>query len=400
MLKEEFEQLKKPKVFKIILDNLDISSHKLAFILNKLDGLPHRAIAEQVSCYKKSKTKLPSFINKTLLFDKIALEQASSQFTAQYKSSLISGNNLIDLTGGLGIDDIYFSSAFKNVTYCELKETTAELFRYNIKMLNISNIEVFNSDSISLLKEHKDNSLDWIYVDPARRDENRRSVDLNYCAPNVYDNIDLFFKKSENVMIKAAPAYDLAEAVRKFPNLSEIHVVSLDGECKEVLLILNKNIQHINPKIFAVALNSKNDDKFILSSDFITKREKSLSEVKSYFYEPDCSIIKSNLAPLLAKNFNLSLISKLTPYLTGSKIISKFPGRSFEVIETLNFNEKEIKKYFKTNDIKKANVARRDFKLTVDEIRKRFKLKDGGNIYLFFTSNLCRDNIIILTKKK
>ncbi len=399
MLIEEFEKLKQPENFKIILDNIHVPSHKLAFFLNKAKNIPHRAIAEQVSCYKKSKTKLPNFINKLLLFDKIALEQASSQFTAQYKSSLISGNNLIDLTGGLGVDDIYFSDTFNKVTYCELNKTTAELFNYNLSKLNISNIEVNNVESISFLGKHKDNSFNWIYVDPARRDKNRRSVDLAYCTPNVYDNINLFFKKSENVMIKVAPAYDLTEALRKFSNLSEIHVISVDGECKEVLLVLNKNQQSINPKIFAVGLYSKSRKKIILEDKLNSNRKQNLSEIKAYFYEPECSIIKSNLTPLLANNFEMSFINKLTPYLTSSELKPNFPGRSFTIIDTINYNEKEIKKYLKINGIGKANIARRNFKLSVDEIRKKLKLKDGGEIYLFFTSNLNRESIIIITKR-
>ncbi len=400
MLLKEFEQLKNPEIFKIIIDNLDVPSHKLSFLLNKFEGLPHRAIAEQVSCYQKANKKIPSFINKLLLFDKIALEQASSEYTAQYKSSLIAGNKLIDLTGGLGIDDVYFSNSFKHVTYCELNKITSKLFEYNITKLKISNITVCNSNSIQYLSEHAtNNSFDWIYIDPARRDENRRSVDLAYCAPNVYDNIDLFFKNSENIMIKVAPAYDLTEAVRRFPNLIEIHVVSLEGECKEVLLILNKKSKHINPKIVAVALNSKNKKTQTFTDRFNSDREQNISKIISYFYEPDCAIIKSNLTPLLANKLGFSFINKLTPYLTSSEIIHNFPGRSFTIIDSLSYNEKEIKKYIKINGIAKANIARRDFKLSVNEIRKKLKLKDGGDIYLFFTSNFNRENIMIVTKK-
>nr|MDA3859856.1 hypothetical protein [Melioribacteraceae bacterium] len=130
MLLEEFEKLQMPKIFSVVLENLDVSPHELSIKLSKESLLPHRAIAEQVNCHQKAKKKLPSFIKKQLIFDKIPLEQASSEFTAKYKASLISGNSLIDLTGGLGIDDLFFATSFNKVTYCELNKVTSEIFRY------------------------------------------------------------------------------------------------------------------------------------------------------------------------------------------------------------------------------------------------------------------------------
>lgn len=398
MLLEEFEQLKNPDIYEIILENREISASNLSLKLNKNKMLPHRAISEQVSCYQKSKKKLPSFLNKSLLFDKIALEQSSSEFTAKYKSTLISGNKLIDLTGGLGIDDIFFANSFNKITYCEVNNVLSKIFKHNLEVLELKNIEVINNDSIDILLTH-DNSFDWIYIDPARRDGNRRSVDLEYCAPNVYDNMELFFKKAQNVMIKVAPAFDLTEAIRRFGNLTEIHVISVDGECKEVLLLLKKEVKDIDPKIISVTLNSKNKNKFIISEQFSIKNEKAVSELKIYFYEPDCALIKSNLTPLLADNLGLSFINYNSPYLTNSQLLKDFPGRSFKIVSSINFNDKEIKKYLKQNKIFKANIARRNFRLSVDEIRNKLKLKDGGDVYLFFTSDLDGKNIMIVTKK-
>jgi THUMP domain-like len=399
MLLEEFEQIKTPEIYEIILKYRKILPTNLSLKLNKNKMLPHRAISEQVSCFQKSKRKLPSFVDKSLLFDKIALEQSSSEFTAKYKSSLISGNKLIDLTGGLGIDDIFFANSFNRITYCELNKVISQIFSYNLDVLRLKNIGIINNDSIEILRSQDDNSFDWIYIDPARRDENRRSVDLEYCAPNVYDNMELFFQKSRNVMIKVAPAFDLTEAIRRFENLAEIHVISVDGECKEVLLLLEKSANNLAPKVFSITLNSKNEQKFILNDRFSKIREKPISELNQYFYEPDCAVIKSKLTPLLAKNLGLSFINNGSPFLTSSKLVNDFPGRSFKVVTSMNFNEKEIKKYLKQNGILKANIARRDFRLSVVEIRKMLKLKDGGDIYLFFTSDLNRRNTMIVTKK-
>lgn len=399
MLIKELQQLENPDIIKIIHENIDKSPHELSLKLSNNKGIPHRAISEQVSCYQKAKIKLPSFIEKSILFEKNALEQSSSEFTAKYKSSLIFGDKLLDLTGGLGIDDVFFATSFNQITYCELNPVLTYLMGYNLKKQNISNININHTDSIELLKNSYDNSYDWIYVDPSRRDENRRSVDLEYCTPNVYENMELFFQKSKNVMIKAAPAYDLTEARRKFLNLSEIHVVSVDGECKEVLLILNNKMLPKNIKIFAVALNSKTENRFIICDDFTEKSIKNISEIKTFFYEPECSIIKSNLTPLIAKQLNMFFINNSSPFLTSSELIKEFPGRSFKIEKWIKYNETEIKKYLNKNGIIKANIARRDFRLSVDEIRKKIKLKDGGDVYLFFTSDIDKNGIMIVCEK-
>ena len=399
MLKEELEQLKNPEIFDVFLENRENPSKELSLKLRNKNNIPHRAISEQVACYQKAKIKLPHLIDKYLLYDKIALEQASSEATAIFKTSLIFGKKIIDLTGGLGIDDIFFSTNFLKVTYCEINEVLTEIFAHNLKQLQIKNIEIVNFDSIEYLKNKKDSSFDWIYIDPSRRDANRRSVDLKYCTPNVFKNMPLFFQKSKNVMIKVAPAYDITEAARKFPNLTEIFVISVDGECKEVLLILKKNVFNAKIKSFAILLNSKSEHKQIISHVLFEKEVNILSEIKSYFYEPDCSIIKSDLVHFLAKDLNLSFINNNSPFLTNSKLLSSFPGRRFKIITLLIYNEKEIKKYLKTNGILKANVARRGFRLSVEEIRRVFKLKDGGDFYLFFTSDLNKQAIMIVTTK-
>ena len=399
MFKEELEQLKNPEIFDVFLENRENPSKELSLKLRNKNNIPHRAISEQVACYQKAKIKLPHLIDKYLLYDKIALEQASSEATAIFKTSLIFGKKIIDLTGGLGIDDIFFSTNFLKVTYCEINEVLTEIFAHNLKQLQIKNIEIVNFDSIEYLKNKKDSSFDWIYIDPSRRDANRRSVDLKYCTPNVFKNMPLFFQKSKSVMIKVAPAYDITEAARKFPNLTEIFVISVDGECKEVLLILKKNVFNAKIKSFAILLNSKSEHKQIISHVLFEKEVNILSEIKSYFYEPDCSIIKSDLVHFLAKDLNLSFINNNSPFLTNSKLLSSFPGRRFKIITLLIYNEKEIKKYLKTNGILKANVARRGFRLSVEEIRRVFKLKDGGDFYLFFTSDLNKQAIMIVTTK-
>ena len=399
MLIQEFEKMKSKEILDIISKNNNTSPQEISLRLAKKKNLPHRAIAEQIECRIKAKKKLPHFSKKPLLYDKVALEQSSSEFTANYKSSIISGERLVDLTGGLGVDDFYFSNSFEEVYYCEKNEVVYNISKYNSSLLGVNNIKFNNCNSIDFLNEIEDGSIDWIYIDPSRRDENRRSVDLEFCNPNVYSNLELFLRKSQKIMLKVAPAFDIQEAVKKFANLFQIHIISVDGECKEVLLLLDEKFSNVIPKVYSISLNSKNQSVYKLSSPFRAKHEKSTYPLKGYFYEPDCAIIKSNLTEILTIKHNLYFINKLTPFLTSDDIIKDFPGRSFIILDSFIYNDKKTKDYLNQNKITKANISRRDFRLSVDEIRKKFKLKDGGSTYLFFTSDLNHRSLIIICKK-
>ena len=188
---------------------------------------------------KRPLKKLPKLSLSNLIYKKVSLEQASSELTANYKSTFIKGKRLIDLTGGLGIDSIYYSKVFDEVIYCELNKDLSEFSKSNFNELKINNISINNVDSINYLQTFNDKHFDWIYVDPARRDESKRSVDINYYSPNVIENFSLLKSKTKNLCIKVAPAFDITEAYKLFNELNDFQVVSVNNECKEVLLIFN-----------------------------------------------------------------------------------------------------------------------------------------------------------------
>lgn len=368
----------------------------LKYSFNK--NFPIKEIAEQIECRNKAEKKLPNLSKHKLLYKKIPLEQCSSELTANYKSQKIKGKRIIDLTGGLGIDSIFFSKNFNEVIYCELKEELAEIAEHNFKTLRIKNLVVKKGDGIKTLSEFNDDYFDWIFVDPSRRDKEKRSVDIKYYSPDVVSNMNLFLHKSKNICFKLAPAFDITEAERIFPNMNEFSVVSVKNECKEVLLFFNKENQK---KIkSAVILNEEKEPVFFESE--INKNyeiEFSLPGKDMFFYEPDAAIRKADLTKFIAKKYNLKFVNPISDYLISENDIQNFPGRKFKILFTDFYNEKNIKQYLSKEEITQANIARSNFPHKPEIIKEKLKLKDGGDYYLFFTKDK-NDKLIFINTIK
>ena len=393
----DIQLLVKDEVQLIIRNNENTPVDKLVLKLNG-SKLPVHLIADQIKCRKKALKKFPTYSTKKLIYESTAFEQSSSEATAILKSRLMNGKRLIDLTGGLGIDTVTLSNNFNHVVYSEMNPNLVELFRYNSALFETQNIEINYGDSIEYLKKYMDKIFDWIYLDPARRDAGRRSVDLEYCSPNVYEHLDLLKEKSDNICIKVSPAFDFTEAERKLPGLADYIVVSVNNECKEVLLLIKKKPQTLTKH--AVLLDEFGNilHEFSIPTDKTYERNIVAKPCK-YFYEPDTAIIKSGLTNYIADKYQLSAINQSADFLTSNSFINDFPGRTFEAIEVLDYKPNKLNKYFAEQGIYKANIAKREFPKSVDEIRKELKLKEGGDDYLFLTKDSGGRAIIILTTK-
>ncbi len=397
---KELQLIDNSEVRKIIRDNREEDPLKFALRFNRKKEFPVRAIAEQIKCYQKAKRKLPLLSESDFIFESVSLEQASSEATAKFKAGIINGKTLIDLTGGLGIDSIHFAGIFEKVAYCEENNLLYELFLRNLKVLGINNIEVFEGDGTEILKSFPDKYFNWIYVDPSRRDSNKRLVGIENCWPNVITNLDLYLQKSENVLIKASPALDYKKVKEQLPMLKRFIAVSVAGECKEILLITTAQEGFCDTSIDAAVLDDEGSLTFYLSKSDKDVIEKKISkEVRQYFYEPDAAIIKTRLSPKLAAQNELCFINHSIDYITADKYITAFPGRSFKVVFSSAYNKRKIKEYIKGKGIISANIARRDFPDSPEEIRSNLKLKDGGKDYLFFTKNSINNLIFIHCKK-
>ncbi len=388
MTSEEFDLIDNADVRKFICEHKDENPRSFALKFSGKKDYPFRAIAEQIKCYQKAKVKLPKLSNLDFIFESIALEQASSEAAAKYKTDLINGEKIIDLTGGLGIDSIHFADKFKKVIYCEKNDLLCNIFKRNIETLGLTNVEVTEGDGTEIIKDFPDKYFDWIYVDPSRRDLQKRLVGLENCVPNVISNIDLFFEKSKNILIKVSPAIDFSKVKEQLPALSRFIAVSVDGECKEILLVIAGR-ENLNKTLIEASILDEKGKSF----SHITKCEneligkKVLNEVKKYLYEPDAAIIKTVLSSKLAEQKALFFINSSVDYLTSEYLISDFPGRIFKVVFNSTYSKKNVKEYLKKNEISSANIARRDFPDSPEQIKENLKLKDGGRDYFFFTRN-------------
>jgi len=393
MTEQEFYQLQENGAQDLFKKHKLDDPKEFALKYSGKSDLPIRALSEQIKCYQKAKKKLPTLSKHSLLYESVAIEQCSGEAAAKYKSHLLSGNLMLDLTGGLGIDDIYFSQRFKRVIHCEKNDVLSKIAEYNFARLEIHNIETIATDSLKVLKDVE--RVDWIYIDPARRDERSRFVSLETCVPNVVELQETLLSKSDRVCIKVSPGVDFTAVKKQLNFLKEFIVISVNNECKEILLILEKGyVEQVEVK--AVMIDTRTEHIETLQKHEKTYYQKAPStKLHHFFYEPDVAIIKSKLSAKLAHILGIAFVNASVDYMTSDKRVENFPGRAFEIKEVIPYQRKTLKNFLKVNKIFKANVARRDFPDSPEYIRKIFKLKDGGKDYLFFTKNSFNDLICI-----
>ena len=349
--------------------------------------LPIQAMAEQLACQQKAIKKLPTLSKHNLLYTPLALEQSSGERTASYKASLMSGKKLIDLSGGLGVDSMALSKVFQEVVYCERDSLLCGVVEHNLKVSGITNVVVKNGESISMLAEYPDNFFDWIYVDPARREQGQRSIALEAASPDVVECHDLLLRHAQRVCIKASPALEISGVKKLLPSLHTIVVASVDRECKEILLLLERTYASDGPvQIKAVCLNADSEEITEVAGGSDVPKVVGKA-VKEYLYEPDPAIIKARLSAVLARDSGLQFVNKSVDYLTADRKIEAFPGRSFRVVECVPYKPKSFRAFLERHAIAGASIQRRDFPLSAEELRKKYRLLESERAFLFFTKN-------------
>lgn len=374
--------------------NLNKDINELALQKNPFPEFDWKWILNQIQAKKKANKKLPTwFKTDGIIFpSSLSIEQTSSEVLAQYKASLISGTSLIDLTGGFGIDDFYFSKTFQKVIHCEINEELSKIVSHNFKVLGAHNISTISGDSIEYL-ENSNEKFDWIYVDPARRDSSKSKVFLlKDCIPNVVDLQEFLLSKSDHILIKVAPLLDIQSILNELNQVKKIYIIALNNEVKELLIEIEKDF-NLDPTL--VAVNHLNDEtfsnhEFNLNDDDVA----SLSNPLTYLYEPFSSYLKTGLYNKLANQFQVKKLHKHSHLYTSEHLLD-FPGRVFKIEHTIPYNKKELKSF----ENQKWNITTRNFPLKVDEIRKKHKLKEGGEIYAFFTTDLDNNKIVIVCRK-
>ena len=384
------------KVQEFIDVNLRLDTNGLILKKSIFIEVSNKELAEQIIAKLKCKDKLPTWfgLESGLFPVKISIEQTSSEETAKYKASLISGKNIVDLTGGFGVDDFYFSRNFESIIHCELNPELSEITEHNFKELGVGNCTFFAGDGLVLL-QNSEEKFDWIYLDPSRRSDVKGKVFLlKDCLPNVPDNLELLFLKSNNVMMKTSPLVDISQGISELKGVKEIHVVAVKNEVKELLWILEKESSgDILIKTVNLIGEDKQEFEFALSSE--GNQDLKYSLPLNYLYEPNSAILKSGAFNQVSVQLELFKLNKHSHLYTSQDLIP-FPGRSFEIKEVIPFQKKVLKKRFGGS---KANITIRNFPKKVDELRKDLNIKDGGDVYLFFTTNRTGEKVCLVCGK-
>lgn len=361
----------------------------------------------QIAARQTARTKLPTWWEITGIRypSHLAMEQCSSEVTARYKATLIPeklrSGSFTDLSGGFGVDFACMASGFSQATYVERQEELCTLAMHNMPLLGLPKAQVVNTDSTKYLDEMIPQSV--IFIDPARRDlKGRKTVAISDCEPNIIRLHDLLTKKAERVIVKLSPMLDISQALEQIPHVSEVHVVAVGGECKELLLVMENKALSAEARIICVNLPSQLPDIWPTPFCFTRKEEEEAtctmaSEIATYLYEPNSVLMKAGAFRLAAVQYGIEKLHPNSHLYTSNRLIKDFPGRKFEVVAHGGFGKRELKPLL--DSVKKVNLTIRNFPASVADLRKRLKLAEGGDFYLFATTLVEDEKRWILCKK-
>ena len=387
------------KTSEFIEQHKDEDVKHLALRSSALKDIDAAFALSQIAGYQMMRKKVPFWANiNGILYPKhISLEQCSSEKTAKYKVNVVRNLSerpkiFADLTAGFGIDFFFLSEFIEKGFYLERQEELSLIAEHNFRLLGAENVVVKNQDCVEFLKGTV--PLDFLLLDPARRSPvGKKVVFIEDCEPNVLEIMPLLLEKSKVVMIKFSPMLDIHSCIEKIKHIKEIHILAVGNECKELLLIISRDYDG-EPQIFCV-----NDNH---SFSFCLKEEKdavcSFSEdVKEYLYEPNVSLLKAGAFNLLSTRYKLEKLNPNSHLYTSDILVEDFPGRVFKKRFVSGFGKRELYKI--SSEIKKANLTIRNFPSSVADLRKKMKIKEGGEDYIFATTLFEGEHVLICCSK-
>ena len=429
-----------------IRQHQDDDVRQLAFLGSKYPEVDMPFALDQIRGRKMARVKLPRWasLEGIIYPPHISMEQCSSESTALYKAELAarllglpassSGTEMkaeneiefVDLTGGFGVDFSYIAARLGvKSMYVERQAHLCEAAKENFGRLGLKNAIVKNGDGIEILHsfhpKKKDAAsaddslgitydqprsllktnlgLKLIFIDPARRDDaGNKVVSLKDCTPDVTVLQEEMLSKADYVIIKLSPMLDWHRAISELSHVREVHIISVNNECKELLLVLSARNMGENLRIYCINdAQSFVCDELDMESSSVKIAPSTLEEMQ-YLYEPNASLMKAGCFSVLSDRYDARMLSKNSHLFVSREPIAVFPGRSFRIIAVSSFNKKELKRHL--SGITKANIATRNFPLSVAELRKRLKLKDGGETYIFATTLSDDSHVLVITEKK
>lgn len=335
----------------------------------------------------------------------LSLEQCSSETTAHYKARLFQGDSLTDLTGGFGIDCSFLAAGFKSATYVERQEELCEIAAHNFPILNLNHINVRNEDGVAYLQTMS--PVDCIFLDPARRNEHGgKTVAISDCEPDVAGLEELLLSKAKRIMVKLSPMLDLSLALKELKHTQEVHILSVNNECKELLLLLGQEAptEQAPPEEIPIRCanlftkGAQEEQHFAFTREQEQRSQCTYTDsLGDYLYEPNASLLKAGAFRSVAAAYSVRKLHPNSHLYTSDTFIGNFPGRIFRIVNQCSFNRKEAKESLA--DLKKANVTVRNFPATVAELRKRLHLTEGGDTYLFASTLNDGRKVIIRCEK-
>ncbi|WP_140938795.1 THUMP-like domain-containing protein [Sphingobacterium lumbrici] len=379
-----------------IKENREKSPSAIALKKSPFPDVSSSELAAQIDGWQRSVRKLPTWAFSSPIYypDKINLEQCSSEHTALVKQTLIAkGTRVVDITGGFGVDSCYMAQEAQVVIHCELNENLSEIVKQNAIELGVPNLICIATDGVAYINQQKDDTLDYIFIDPSRRVNHAKVFLLEDCEPNIVGLQDLFFQKSYTIISKLSPLMDISAALQKLRHIKRVYVISVDGDCKELLFVQERNYEG---EAVISAIRIFQDQ---LQSHSFTMQEEKVTLIRTsdplhYLYDPDVSVTKAGAFKTIAKRFDLYKLHQHTHLYTANDRKDHFPGRIFEVQQVYSLSD-----FKKENKIYQANVAIKNFPVKVVDIRKKFKIKDGGKDFLYFTTDMTGNHIVIHARR-
>lgn len=343
-------------------------------------------VIQQIAGWQVARTKVPSWAEvEGLHYPRhLSLEQCSSEQTARYKASLLSpGDTFVDLTGGFGVDFFFMSQPFQRRVYVEQQQELCDIARHNFDLLNHPCTVVCGS-ATEYLQQMPHASA--IYIDPARRDAHgARTYSISDCTPNVLELQELLVKKADRVIIKLSPMLDWHKAASDLQHISAIHIVSVQNECKELLLVLADGAMSEAPVVCINLLADGTHQRFEYNPATNAQSTNINAKVNAtYLYEPNASIMKAGCFDEISDFYQICKLSANSHLYVSDHEVKDFPGRGFQILSIPSMNKRELKEALR--DIDRANITVRNFPMSAEALRKRLRLKDGGDLYIFATT--------------
>ncbi len=362
-------------------------------------------ILQQVEGWQRLRTKVPSWtvIDGLQYPHRLALEQCSGEAAARYKAAVVSelfpkgGARMVDLTGGLGVDFSFVARTFKHATYVERQEALCQLARHNFPLLGLNHAAVVCADGVDYLREMSE-QVSLIFLDPARRDDaGRKTVLIEDCQPDVCALRPLLLQKAQRVVVKLSPMLDIAASVRSLGCVERVCVFSVGGECKDLLLVLSAEAQRsgAEPEISVyengITLRFRPSEEAHVEVSYA-------SLLGTYLYEPGPAVLKAGAFRMVAQKYGLKKLHPNSHLYTSDEKVVHFPGRAFRVKQTFGFGKADLKQL--RTEVTKANLTVRNFPASVDALRKKLKIKEGGANFIFATTMADNQHVIILCEKE